>query len=81
MYIVLEFQRNNDQISTIVNDYSDIEHAKSKYYTVLSSAAISNVEQHGAYLLDDRGNCIDHAYFIHKMLSEVEEPVDGADMP
>ena len=58
MYLVIEIQKNGDNISTLVDSFSNLNQAKSKYHTILAAASISSVDRHGACLLDDRGVCI-----------------------
>lgn len=65
MFIVIEFQVT-DKIATIVNDYSDRLQAESKYHQILTAAAISDVPKHGAVLLNDEGQMINHECYIHE---------------
>ena len=54
-YIVLEIQSGNT-ISTIVNDYDNINQAESKYHQILTTAATSDVLKHSAMIIDDEGH-------------------------
>ena len=67
MYIVLETQTNAEGIvSTLINSYADNSLAKSKYYQILSAAAISNIPKHCAYIFDDEGMFIKSECFRHE---------------
>ena len=66
MYIVLELQRNGDQAANLVTTFDNYNEAKSKYYLVLSAAAISSVEYHSAFLLSDEDGYLSHETFIHR---------------
>ena len=56
MYIVMETQTDiNGIVGTIVNTYPTQAEAESKYYNILSAAAISDVFLHGAFLLTAGG--------------------------
>ena len=66
MFIVIEIQATAESISTIVNDYSDRLQAESKYHQILTSAAISDVPKHGAVLLNDEGQMINHECYNHE---------------
>jgi len=56
MYIVIEIQTNTDgSIGTIVNSYEDQRDAESKYHTILSYAAKSQLPMHSAVILTNDG--------------------------
>lgn len=56
MYIVLELQTNKDgSVGSLINNYSQLDQAESKYHAILSSAAISNVPVHTAVIMDEYG--------------------------
>ena len=74
MFIVIETQTDPDGIvGTIVNAYPTQAEADSKYYSILSSAAISNVFLHGAFLLTADGNV--NKSYAYKHIPQ-EEPVE-----
>ena len=52
-FFVIECQTNGDTASTIPVWYADKAQAESKYHQILSAAATSSVEKHGAILLND----------------------------
>lgn len=72
MYIVVEIQKpKNGEYASIVTHHATLAEAESKYYTVLSYAAASDLEVHGAYLLDIY-NLIDHKVYDRQQYA-VEE--------
>ncbi|MBQ1385594.1 MAG: hypothetical protein IIY75_02220 [Erysipelotrichales bacterium] len=63
MYIVVEIQKpKNGEYASIVTHHSTRAEAESKYYNVLSYAAASDLDVHGAYLFDIY-NLIDHKVY------------------
>ena len=68
----MELQKNGDQLSNVVTTYDNIYDADNKYYTILASAAISNVDRHAATMLTDEGFCVKNQYYDHT-IQEVEE--------
>lgn len=77
MYIVMEIQKNGEQVATLVDSYTSYNQAKSKYHTVLAAAAISSVEQHSAALLDDTGVCIVNESYAHPVEVEPTPESEG----
>lgn len=66
MFIVIETQTDPDGIvGTLVNAYPTQAEAESKYYSILSSAAISNVFLHGAFLLKADGQALRSYAYKH----------------
>lgn len=67
MFIVLEFQTNQEGQTTIVPPvtYETINEAKSKYHTILSAAAVSSVPYHTAAIMYHNGNLIATETFEH----------------
>ena len=55
MYIVTELQTNGETTAVLNNAYTDKNTALQKYYTILSAAAVSQVEVHTALLVDELG--------------------------
>ena len=72
MFIVIEIQKNGTTVNTIVDTYTELNEAKSKYHTILSYAAVSEVEKHAASILDDTGRCIFHEFYIHSSQGQGE---------
>lgn len=65
MYIVIEIQKSNGQVSTVVNSYATINEAKNKYHTILAYASISSVEKHSAVILNDKGEMVVSECYRH----------------
>lgn len=64
-YIVTEIQVNKaGEAANITTAYTDMPTAWNKYYTILASAAVSNVYKHAAFLYTEDGylahNCFTH---------------------
>ena len=67
MYIVIELQKNEKGVvSNIVSDYATLAEAESKYYTILASAAVSNVPVHSAVIVSDEGFPVNHKCYKHQ---------------
>ena len=66
LYIVIELQKNGDQMGNIVTSHSTLADAEYKFHTVAASAAISQVEKHSVALLNEEGFPIERATFEHK---------------
>lgn len=66
MFIVIEIQVEDSTVSTIVNSYQDINQAEYKYHTILSVAAVSNVDIHSAAMLTEDGTCLKSESYNHK---------------
>ena len=49
-FIVTETQINNGTPSALVTVFNDKDNAFAKYFTILSAAAISKIELHGAII-------------------------------
>jgi len=71
-YIVIETQENGDTVGNQVFAYDSPLDAESKYYAVLSAAAVSPVPVHTAYLQTSDGRYIDSKCYDHRQ-SESEE--------
>lgn len=66
-YIVIELQTNaNGTIGNLIWSFDNIDLAKSKYYAVLSAAAISNLPQHSCILIQNDGTLLKRECFIHE---------------
>jgi len=64
-YIVLEAQTNGNTTATLIDTFSDLNLAESKYHLVLSAAAVSQVQKHTAALIDETGLCIKSQCYEH----------------
>lgn len=66
MFIVIELQANTEgQVANIVSSYETLPEARNKFYTILASAAVSDVPTHSAVILDHCGNLIARESFTH----------------
>lgn len=77
MYIVLELQKTNKEDSgaaSLINTYTDYKEAESKYYSILSYAALSKLFLHGAYLFSEEGNMIMNKQYIYEEPAPEPEP-------
>lgn len=65
-YITIELQTNDQgQTTNIVTAYDNLPQAQSKYFTILAAAAVSNVQQHAAVILDETGMIMAQQCFTH----------------
>lgn len=71
MYIVMELQANaSGQLGNFVWAFDTLPQAESKYHSVLSAAAVSQIPIHSAVILDERGNVLMNTSYDHPV--EVE---------
>jgi len=66
LYIVVELQKNGDQMGNIVTSHDTLQDAQYKFHTVAAAAAISTVEKHSVVLLNDDGFPIERVSYEHK---------------
>lgn len=71
-FIVLELQKSNGDVATLINKYDTLAQAQSAYHQVLSFAAVSDIAYHSAVLMNDEGNTYYRETFAH--LGEEPEP-------
>lgn len=74
-YIVLEIQENADGSIGIppVASYASVYDAESKYHTVLSAAAKSQVAVHSAVMLNSEGQYIKSEAYDHRQPDSQED--------
>lgn len=72
-FLVMEIQKIGDVVTNLVTSHDTLADAESKYYAVLSAAAISTVEVHSAILICEDGKPLKHESFRH--YAETTEPV------
>ena len=65
LYIVVELQKNDDQLANIVTSHNTLADAQYKFHTIAASAAISVVEKHTVILIDDEGFMVNKITFEH----------------
>lgn len=74
MFLVIEIQKTSDTtVGNFVWSYVDRNEAESKFHSVLSQAAISNVPLHSAALLSDEGYTISCQSYSHVQETPEEE--------
>lgn len=66
MYLVIELQTSNGQISTLNYQFDDIRLAEQKYYLILSAAAVSTIDVHAAMIVDSKGTVLKNEYYERK---------------
>ena len=67
-YIVLEIQTNADgTVGTILTTYDKLNEAESKFFAVLSAAALSTLPVHTAVLLTNNGTMLRVETFSHEV--------------
>ena len=65
-YIVIELQKNKEGVVTnIVTEHENKELAESKYHTILSFAAVSEMPVHSAVILSEEGFCVASKCYKH----------------
>ena len=82
MYIVMEVQVNADgTIGTIVNTYADSarDTAESQYHLILSSAAVSSLPRHTAFMLMDDGRIVKSESYEHPIAPTPEPEPEGGE--
>lgn len=66
MYIVIELQKNAEgAVANLVTSHNTIAEADNHYYSVLASAAISNVPVHSAILVSEEGFPVKYQCYKH----------------
>ena len=65
MFVVIELQKNGEQLASLVTQHDTLFEAESKFHQVLSAAAVSTIEKHSAVLINENGaflrtECYDH---------------------
>jgi hypothetical protein len=75
-YIVIELQKNNDgSVGNLVYAFNKKAEAESKYYAILSAAAVSSVPVHSAIIIQEDAVPVTFKSFSHEaqMAVGVEE--------
>ena len=66
MYIVIELQKNADgHVANLVTEHSTLAEAESKYYAVLSAAAVSTIPVHSAIIVSEEGFPVKYQCYKH----------------
>ena len=71
MFIVLEIIKDNGELTTKVDIFTEFLDAKIKYQEILAEAIKSTHERHGASLLSEAGSVIEKDSFVREV--EVNE--------
>lgn len=67
-YIVLEMQTNADgTVGTLLTSYDKLNEAESKFFSILSAAALSTLPVHTAMLLTNNGTMLRVETFSHEV--------------
>lgn len=72
IFYVLELQTDVTG-AVLVSVYDNLPQAESRFYAILSAAAISQVRKHGAIIMNDDGVMLKHEIFTHKVETPAEE--------
>lgn len=73
MYIIMEVQVFPEgNMSTPCYAYENLNSAESKYHAILSSAAVSSLPIHTAFMLTDTGQIIKSQSYTHEIEPEPE---------
>lgn len=66
MYIVIELQKNTEgAVANIVTSHNTKEEAESKFYSILSAAAVGSVPVHSAIIVSEEGFPVKHDFYKH----------------
>ena len=72
-YLVLELQTNLDgTVGTLIDSYTNLNEAESKYHLILSAAAISQLPEHAAIIITSRGQLLESKWYRHEQEPEPE---------
>ena len=74
MYSIIELQTTSGATAHVYQTADTKEQAMSKYHTVLAAAAISAVEYHTCFVVDEQGKYIARECYIH-----LPDPVEVGD--
>ena len=67
-YIVIELQKNSDgSVANLVYAYNTKAQAESKYYAILSAAAVSSVPVHSAIIIQEDAMPVTFKSFSHEV--------------
>ena len=70
-YIVIELQKNSDgSVGNHVYAYNEKAEAESKYYAILSAAAVSSVPVHSAIIIQEDAVPVQYKSFSHEIAVE-----------
>ena len=64
-YLVIELQKNNNDVASLVTKYDTLDQARSSFYTICAAAVLSMVEVHSVILLTEEGDVMYKETFLH----------------
>jgi len=65
-YIVIELQKTEEgAVTNIVTEHENLALAESKYHTILSYAAVSEMPVHSAVIISEEGFCVASKCYKH----------------
>ena len=65
-YIVIELQKNNEGVvANLVTEHNTLAEAESKYYSILASAAVSEIPVHSAVIISEEGYPVKYNSYKH----------------
>lgn len=65
-FVVIEIQTASDGTTSVLHFTYDSENqAWSKFYTILSFAAVSEITCHAAVILDNQGSVLGNMQYVH----------------
>lgn len=74
MYIVIELQKTADgKLTHLETIHATKEEAESKYHTILSFAAVSELPVHSATILNENGCPVMYKSYTHKVVEPEEQ--------
>lgn len=65
MLIVIEIQTNNGNVATLTWQFDNLREAEAKFFSILSVAAVSALDEHGAVILTNSGTLVRSESFRH----------------
>lgn len=65
MIVVMELQTTGGVTALLTDTFDNRNAAENKYHTILSAAAVSNVEEHAAVMMDHKGFVIKNDIYYH----------------
>ncbi len=70
MFVVIELQKTGDQISNIVQSYTNQNEAESRFHAIMSAAAISSVPVHSCIVMDEECRIYQSGTYKHPQTTE-----------
>ncbi len=70
MFIVIELQKTGDTVANIVQTYTNQNEADSRFYAIMSAAAISTVPVHSCMVIDEECRIYQTGTYKHNAQTE-----------